>query len=210
MTVGVLEPANRVRQGYDSRRLLEYAYGAGGDGGYSCGDGMMSAGEECDDANLDDGDGCSSACKVECGFMCDSAIEPSECWTSHEGPACGNMCVMARDFNPHVDLGAMQLGPPGSTCESTDSEFKMVMNVSSWDDVTCELVESTIANPLRDGVGVACCGSLAQTRCMEDHMGQGSGDASGSGSFMGDRSFGSGAGRHDVTHKANRQPERAR
>lgn len=34
-----------------------------------CGDGLV-VGEECDDGNTRDGDGCSSACKVETGFAC--------------------------------------------------------------------------------------------------------------------------------------------
>ena len=58
----------------------------------ACGDAMMSAGEECDDGNLADGDGCSSACKVECGFACwTSPEEPSVCMPSPEAPACGEV-----------------------------------------------------------------------------------------------------------------------
>src|ERR1039457_4512521 len=35
-----------------------------------CGDGNLDPGEECDDANVLDGDGCSSSCEIEGGFTC--------------------------------------------------------------------------------------------------------------------------------------------
>ena len=36
----------------------------------SCGNGAREHGEACDDGNDADGDGCSSACEVECGWLC--------------------------------------------------------------------------------------------------------------------------------------------
>jgi len=39
----------------------------------NCGDGSPDAGEECDDANASDGDGCSAHCTVETGFACTPA-----------------------------------------------------------------------------------------------------------------------------------------
>lgn len=38
-----------------------------------CGDSIQSMGESCDDGNMSDGDGCSSACAVESGFACTAA-----------------------------------------------------------------------------------------------------------------------------------------
>ena len=35
-----------------------------------CGDGLLAPGEACDDGNSDDGDGCSSICEVEDGWLC--------------------------------------------------------------------------------------------------------------------------------------------
>ncbi len=43
-----------------------------------CGNGMLEMSEECDDANMQDGDGCSSSCLVEPGATCDTS-EPSMC-----------------------------------------------------------------------------------------------------------------------------------
>ena len=42
-----------------------------------CGDGVIEGGEECDDENTDDDDGCSSLCAVESGYSCIG--EPSIC-----------------------------------------------------------------------------------------------------------------------------------
>ncbi len=36
----------------------------------TCGNYIENEGEECDDGNLLDGDGCSSSCIVECGYVC--------------------------------------------------------------------------------------------------------------------------------------------
>ena len=44
-----------------------------------CGDGLLDAGEFCDDGNTDDGDGCSSTCTVEPDSTCTG--EPSVCIT---------------------------------------------------------------------------------------------------------------------------------
>lgn len=35
-----------------------------------CGDGLLSPGEECDDGNIWNSDGCSKYCKVHCGWKC--------------------------------------------------------------------------------------------------------------------------------------------
>ncbi len=52
-------------------------------GGDACGDGAITGPEACDDANVDDGDGCSSTCALEPGFDCRG--EPSVCTAE-----CGN------------------------------------------------------------------------------------------------------------------------
>ena len=43
----------------------------------ACGDGVIAQFEGCDDGNTEDGDGCSAACLIEEGFLCEGA--PSEC-----------------------------------------------------------------------------------------------------------------------------------
>ncbi len=39
--------------------------------GPRCGDSILQPGEACDDGNNSSGDGCSSACQVETGYICD-------------------------------------------------------------------------------------------------------------------------------------------
>lgn len=47
-----------------------------------CGDGLVAPEEECDDANLNAGDGCSSTCQVETYFVCNQSLTSnrSECF----------------------------------------------------------------------------------------------------------------------------------
>ena len=45
-----------------------------------CGDGLVSPGELCDDANVANGDGCDSLCTIEAGYTCQG--EPSVCETT--------------------------------------------------------------------------------------------------------------------------------
>lgn len=52
-----------------------------------CGNGLLEAGESCDDGNATNGDGCSSTCQVEQGFICSGT--PSVCILSL---ANGNVC----------------------------------------------------------------------------------------------------------------------
>jgi cysteine-rich repeat protein len=50
-----------------------------------CGDGILQAGETCDDGNTVNGDGCSAACQVEAGYQCSG--QPSVCLPI---AVCGN------------------------------------------------------------------------------------------------------------------------
>ena len=56
----------------------------------ACGDGVVVSGEECDDGNVDDGDGCSADCRVETGWSCTGA--PSRCESS-----CGNGVIVGQE-----------------------------------------------------------------------------------------------------------------
>ncbi len=43
-----------------------------------CGDSLADAGEQCDDGNVLDGDGCSATCQVEAGFECTAPVAPED------------------------------------------------------------------------------------------------------------------------------------
>ena len=60
-----------------------------------CGDNQVVLGETCDDGNTDDGDGCSSACALESGYVCENGSDqdgPCPAGTGNGGPTelCGN------------------------------------------------------------------------------------------------------------------------
>lgn len=54
-----------------------------------CGDGVVGAGEQCDDFNTVSGDGCSATCQLEAGFMCSSS------WRSPDAPGAPGFRVDA-------------------------------------------------------------------------------------------------------------------
>jgi cysteine-rich repeat protein len=59
------------------------AGGAGFPGSGVCGDGVQDWFEQCDDANLEEGDGCDAGCAVEGGYSCDS-------WSGCHRVVCGD------------------------------------------------------------------------------------------------------------------------
>lgn len=68
-----------------------------------CGDGVTDAGEECDDGNLDDCDGCSQVCRVEAGAVCgDGVVAPVGCSeqcddaNTTSGDGCTSACQNER------------------------------------------------------------------------------------------------------------------
>ena len=71
-----------------------------------CGDGLVVGFETCDDGGLLDGDGCSSACRVEQGFSCSS--QPSQCEA-----ICGDGLVLGSET---CDDG---LSPSASCCSAS-------------------------------------------------------------------------------------------
>jgi len=100
----------------------------------ACGDGERTPGEECDDGNMDDEDGCDSSCVIEPGWACyepsrtseceftcgDGLVQPSEecdrgelnadepdtCRTTCKAPACGDGIL---DADEECDPGEMEL-----------------------------------------------------------------------------------------------------
>jgi len=90
-----------------------------------CGDGFLTAPEQCDDGNLIDGDGCSGACTVEVPPACgDNNADPGEeCDDGNlsDGDGCGSGCVLEVCGDGVVNnSGAEACEPPGTAlCTST-------------------------------------------------------------------------------------------
>ncbi|ATB49180.1 EGF domain-containing protein [Corallococcus macrosporus DSM 14697] len=76
----------RLRSGVASLYSLDAVEATGSGAGATCGDGRVSHGEQCDDGNRAQGDGCGSTCQVEPGFSC-QGTQPSICQDVNE---CAN------------------------------------------------------------------------------------------------------------------------
>ncbi len=66
----------------------------------TCGNGRVEAGEECDDGNQSDRDGCDAQCRVETGFECSG--EPSTC-----APVCGDHAIAGNEVCDGPTLGGL-------------------------------------------------------------------------------------------------------
>ncbi len=65
-----------------------------------CGNGILEAGETCDDGNRSDWDGCNGQCRVENGYVCDGV--PSICQT-----VCGDRVIAGNEMCDGTTLGGM-------------------------------------------------------------------------------------------------------
>ncbi len=73
----------------------------------TCGNGVIEAGEDCDDGNNSDGDGCSSTCKTVCGDGVVVGKEECDDKNNVDTDACSNKCV--------AGYATIQ-GKPGTSC----------------------------------------------------------------------------------------------
>ena len=69
-----------------------------------CGDGVIAGSEECDDENVQPGDGCAADCRIESGWSCSG--EPSVC-----NPGCGDGVIAGSEECDGTDVD-------GKTCET--------------------------------------------------------------------------------------------
>lgn len=101
--------------GANSTSASSSASGFGGfPGNPDCGNSQLDDGETCDDGNQNSSDGCSAACTVECGYLCNEAGKP--CLAGFHGVQCDS---------PGSPLG--QASPIPNTCRiatlSVDGDY---------------------------------------------------------------------------------------
>lgn len=94
-----------------------------------CGDGRNLGQRECDDGNLEDGDGCSSQCRVELGFECTSAPDLPDICVDVKAPTAA---MQLRSGNLLVILFSEQV------LSTVDSE-ELVKTMEVWLKKKCEL-----------------------------------------------------------------------
>ncbi len=99
-----------------------------------CGDGLVDGSEECDDGGTDDGDGCSSSCTVEQGFVCIG--EPSVC-----GPDCND-----NDLPDDCDLDCTALD---YACDVPDCGLSEDCNANGRPD-ECDIADCSPEDPACD------------------------------------------------------------
>lgn len=66
--------------------------GTGGSKPVGCGDGQLDPDDQCDDANTDSGDGCSSSCRLEDGYTCDLVGSPCRLLPTCPNSSCNSVC----------------------------------------------------------------------------------------------------------------------
>ena len=66
----------------------------------TCGNGVHDAGEYCDDGNQADGDGCSSSCALEAGWVCETVTlqQPSICTKGAPGARVPDMAIGCKAY----------------------------------------------------------------------------------------------------------------
>jgi choice-of-anchor A domain-containing protein len=95
-----------------------------------CGDGAVTAGEQCDDGNLVDGDGCSASCETEaCG---DGVVQPGEQCDDGalvDGDGCSSTCTV-ENFGTCGD-GTVD---PGEPCDDGNNDDGDGCSASCFDE----------------------------------------------------------------------------
>jgi fibro-slime domain-containing protein len=98
----------------------------------SCGNGNVEAGEDCDDGNQVDGDGCSSTCTKEPGFDCQNVPLPdaTDCVQNGNSGKCLELPVKYRDFkNESLSGGHDDFFYLGATWSTTDPRYQSIAGV---------------------------------------------------------------------------------
>ncbi len=161
--------------------------GSGSDVPPGCGDGVIGAGEQCDDGNTADGDGCSHACALEggvtpaCGDGILEAGEGCDDGNTATGDGCSAACQSESTGLP-CTANTLRCGPSGDVevCNNAGTAWQYVStcdagcNGGACTDATCqpnvkrchaETVETCNAGGTGWDVGETCTTYCASGQC---------------------------------------------
>ncbi len=93
--------------------------------GDTCGDGIIDAGEQCDDGNNTDGDGCTSSCTTICGDKVVAGSEQCDDGNTVDNDACTNTCVGQLGWSKDK---------PAMSCSDLLSKAKVLKSDTYWID----------------------------------------------------------------------------
>jgi len=161
----------------------------------TCGDGVPDPGEDCDDGNAIDGDGCDTACVFSCATPAADCPVPPECQMAtctalhtcdvatdpaKEGSACGAMpgytCKSGACSAPNATCGngVLEVGEacdfgaangPGTGCE-TNCQFSCTLVPDSCSDNNpCNGVEACVPNMVGGKAGQKCQSGVPAANC---------------------------------------------
>lgn len=95
----------------------------------ACGNGVVDAGETCDDGNTADADGCSATCSTESGYICSGA--PSMCVASAPNATCAGATVITSDRT--ITMERVAIGGPrpmGTGCGTSSGNSALYYAVT--------------------------------------------------------------------------------
>ena len=139
----------------------------------TCGDGVQTALELCDDGNVDNGDGCNAACRLEAGFVCNletnnETCEPCErmCTGRNCGSdGCGDVCGVCADGATCSEAGQCSLPPDAS--DATDVSDATDPTDGSDESDPTEMTDATDAADPSDA------DAMCATECENIQVGDG-------------------------------------
>lgn len=135
-----------------------------------CGNGIVESGEQCDDGNVLDGDGCSSVCAIEMDYICNSS--PSICtscqysswsdWSVCSLPCQGGTTTRTRTLltsGPSCNQPLQETQPcnQGVRCVCSDIFEPLIClstDVCEWTGGWCQSI-----------YGISECSELVETNC---------------------------------------------
>ena len=100
-----------------------------------CGNNIVEAGEQCDDGNLADGDGCDALCQIEAGPVCGNAIletgEQCDDGNTAAGDGCDASCQIEQSTGT-VPINQFNIGDSIGEAEAADGTVGSINHESVW------------------------------------------------------------------------------